>query len=213
MKTKHFILMTLMVGWNAFHAQEVNSLGGAPSQPWQPDFNDDRLLSMPDLLPLLGYFGAQWDGPLAREGQASSAPKFFELDWTGREDESLILPANADFIILNPGLNDLTQEEQNSVTIRHIRVESWIANGSEYGHSAVDIHQALPWKQQVLLLNRGEDLHGNPMRFGARYILHFPDGSVGEVSTNSLGSMSVSGKPLRTMAYLLHAGGKVYFGQ
>jgi hypothetical protein len=49
------------------------------------------------------------------------------------------------------------------------------------------------------------------MPFGTRYILHFPDGTKGELSTNSTGSMSVSGKPLRTMAQLLHAGGQVYF--
>lgn len=213
MKTKHFISMLLMVGLGSLHAQESHSPDWSQSQPWQPDFNDDRLLSMPDLLPLLGYFGAQWDAPVAREGHASSTPTFIELDWTGREDESLILPVDSDFIILNPGLNDLTQEEQRSVSIRHIRVESWIGEGLEDDHAAVDIHRAFPLKQQILLLNRGMDLHGNPMQFGARYILHFPDGSVGEVSTHSMGSISVSGKPLRTMAYLLHAGGQVYFGQ
>jgi hypothetical protein len=49
------------------------------------------------------------------------------------------------------------------------------------------------------------------MPFGTRYILHFPDGSEGEVSTNSMGSMSVSGNSLRTMAQLFHAGGQVFF--
>lgn len=68
-------------------------------------------------------------------------------------------------------------------------------------------------KQQVLFLNQGTDLYGVPMPYGTRYILHMPDGSKGEVSTNSMGSVSVSGKPLRTMASLVHAGGQVYFAQ
>jgi hypothetical protein len=66
-------------------------------------------------------------------------------------------------------------------------------------------------KSQVLLLDAGRDQNGNPMPFGTRYILHFPDGSEGEVSTNSMGSMSVSGNSLRTIAQLFHAGGQVFF--
>jgi hypothetical protein len=75
----------------------------------------------------------------------------------------------------------------------------------------LEAYQQMPMKSQVLLLDAGVDENGNPMPYGTRYLLHFPDGSKGEVSTNSMGSMSVSGKALRTMAQLLHAGGEVYF--
>ena len=74
--------------------------------------------------------------------------------------------------------------------------------------NAVAVHSAMPMKQQVLFLNQGQDANGRTMPYGARYILHMPNGSTAEVSTNSMGSMSMSGKPLRTMASLFHAGAR-----
>lgn len=181
-----------------------------PSATWQPDFNEDRLLSMPDLLPLLGNFGSQWEGSSEAEGQAS--PVVVEVDWTGRENEALKLPYHADIVILNPGVNDLLDPDQRTVSIRHILVESYLIN-SGVEEDATEIHSAMPMKQQVLFMNQGKDSHGEVLPHGTRFILHMPNGSKGEVSTNSMGSISVSGKPLRTMASLFHAGGQVYFTQ
>ena len=183
----------------------------AESSPtWQPDFNDDRLLSMPDLLPLLGHFGSQWGS--TEDSNQAPKPNVVELNWSGQESEALKLPFDADMVILTPGVNDLSDPNQRSVSIRHILVESYVINEGVTG-STTQIHSAMPMKQQMLFLNQGKDLHGVPMPHGTRYILHMPDGSKGEVSTNSMGSVSVSGKPLRTMASLVHAGGQVYFAQ
>lgn len=181
-----------------------------PSATWQPDFNEDRLLSMPDLLPLLGNFGAQWEG--SSEGQGQVSPVVVEVDWTGRENEALKLPYHADIVILNPGVNDLSDPDQRTVSIRQVLVESYLVN-SGVEADATEIHSAMPMKQQVLFMSQGKDVHGEVLPHGTRFILHMPDGSKGEVSTNSMGSISVSGKPLRTMASLFHAGGQVYFTQ
>ena len=180
------------------------------SATWQPDFNDDSLLSMPDLLPLLGHFGSQWGS--TEDGNEAPKSNVVELNWSGQESEALKLPFDADMVILTPGINDLSDPDQRSVSIRHILVESYVINegGTE---STTQVHTTMPMKQQLLFLNQGTDLHGVPMPHGTRYILHMPDGSKGEVSTNSVGSVSVSGKPLRTMASLVHAGGQVYFAQ
>ena len=181
-----------------------------PSATWQPDFNEDRLLSMPDLLPLLGNFGAQWEG--SSEGQGQVSPVVVEVDWTGRENEALKLPYHADIVILNPGVNDLSDPDQRTGSIRQVLVESYLVN-SGVEADATEIHSAMPMKQQVLFMSQGKDVHGEVLPHGTRFILHMPDGSKGEVSTNSMGSISVSGKPLRTMASLFHAGGQVYFTQ
>ena len=180
------------------------------SATWQPDFNDDRLLSMPDLLPLLGHFGSQWGS--TEDSNEVPKPNVVELNWSGQESEALKLPFDADMVILTPGVNDLSDPDQRSVSIRHILVESYVINEGVTA-STTQVHAAMPMKQQVLFLNQGTDLHGVPMPHGTRYVLHMPDGSKGEVSTNSMGSVSVSGKPLRTMASLVHAGGQVYFAQ
>jgi hypothetical protein len=190
-----FLLFFMGCGWNGLNAQN------ASTETWQPDFNDDRLLSMPDILPLLGYFGSEWGG-LDREGpETADTPRIHVLDWSGRTGESLVLPAAADVVVFIPGAHE--SESDQSTSIRHIRVESWLSDAASLAHI----------KQQVLLLQQGKNTLGRTMPYGTRYILHFPDGSKGEVSTNSIGSMSVSGKPLRTMARLFHAGGQVYFEQ
>jgi hypothetical protein len=201
----HSMFLTVALG--------VVSMVLAQSEPgatWQPDFNDDRLLSMPDLLPLLGHFGSQWE--MREEGNETQKPYVVELNWTGQESEALKLPYDADMVILTPGVNDLSDSDQRTVSIRHILVESYVANEGVVA-STIQLHDAMPLKQQVLLLNQGKDVNGVTLPHGTRYVLHMPDGSKGEVSTNSMGSVSVSGKPLRTMATLFHAGGQVYFAQ
>jgi len=207
---KHFLnSMFLTVAVGAASWGIAQSETGAT---WQPDFNEDRLLSMPDLLPLLGNFGSQWGAPAADQTQGQASPTVVELDWSGQESEPLTLPYHADIIVLNPGVNDLSDPDQRTVSIRHILVESYLVNeGVEAG--ATEVHSAMPMKQQVLFMSQGKDAHGQILPHGARFILHMPDGSKGEVSTNSMGSISVSGKPLRTMASLFHAGGQVYFTQ
>jgi len=178
------------------------------SETWQPDYNDDKLLSMPDLLPLLGRFGSEWT-PGNREGEAPIPMNIAVLDWSGQENEALILRATSDLVVLKAGINDGSDPGQRSTNIRHIKVESWLPSSAPQNDLSPFVN--LPMKSQVLLLDPGRDANGQPMPFGTRYILHFPDGTKGEVSTNSMGSMSVSGKSLRTMAQLLHAGGQVYF--
>lgn len=178
------------------------------SETWQPDYNEDKLLSMPDLLPLLGRFGSEWT-PGNREGEAPIPMNIAVLDWSGQENEALILRATSDLVVLKAGINDGSDPGQRSTNIRHIKVESWLPSSAPQNDLASFVN--LPMKSQVLLLDPGRDANGHPMPFGTRYILHFPDGTKGEVSTNSMGSMSVSGKSLRTMAQLLHAGGQVYF--
>jgi hypothetical protein len=178
------------------------------SENWQPDYNEDKLLSMPDLLPLLGRFGSEWTLG-NREGEAPLPMKIAVLDWSGQENEALILRATSDLVVLKAGINDGSDPGQRSTNIRHIKVESWLPSSAPQNDLAPFVN--LPMKSQVLLLDPGRDANGHPMPFGTRYILHFPDGTKGEVSTNSMGSMSVSGKSLRTMAQLLHAGGQVYF--
>ena len=178
------------------------------SETWQPDYNEDKLLSMPDLLPLLGRFGSEWT-PGNREGEAPIPMNIAVLDWSGQENEALILRAASDLVVLKAGINDGSDPGQRSTNIRHIKVESWLPSSAPQNDLASFVN--LPMKSQVLLLDPGRDANGHPMPFGTRYILHFPDGTKGEVSTNSMGSMSVSGKSLRTMAQLLHAGGQVYF--
>ena len=180
------------------------------SETWQPDYNEDKLLSMPDLLPLLGRFGSEWT-PGNREGEAPIPMNIAVLDWSGQENEALILRAASDLVVLKAGINDGSDPGQRSTNIRHIKVESWLPSSAPQNDLAPFVN--LPMKSQVLLLDPGRDANGHPMPFGTRYILHFPDGTKGEVSTNSMGSMSVSGKPLRTMARLFHAGGQVYFEQ
>lgn len=181
-------------------------------ETWQPDFNEDRLLSMPDLLPLLGHFGSQWGALGDDQAREVSSPKVVELNWSGQESEPLKLPYDADIVILTPGINDLSDPDQRTVSIRHILVESYLVNdGTEA--TATEVHSAMPMKQQVLFMSQGEDASGRTMPYGARYILHMPNGSTAEVSTNSMGSMSMSGRPVRTMASLFHAGGHVYFAQ
>ncbi|MBO75258.1 MAG: hypothetical protein CMD33_08295 [Flavobacteriales bacterium] len=207
---KRFSLSILVVSAlglvGAAHAQ------GQSGSTWQPDFNEDRLLSMPDLLPLLGYFGSQWGSSDNGYGHETVSPNIVELDWTGRESETLTLPFAADFIILNPGINDLTDPKQRKISIRHLFVEGClVGDGSEA--SPTTIHEALPMKEQVLFMNQGVDLQGTTMPYGARYVLHLPDGSTAEISTNTMGSMSMSGKPVRTKSSLFHAGGRVYFEQ
>ena len=62
----------------------------ASSESWQPDFNRDELLSMPDLLPLLGHFGSAWNAkPEANDSR--QALDIAVLDWTGQEGQALIL--------------------------------------------------------------------------------------------------------------------------
>ena len=178
------------------------------SETWQPDYNEDKLLSMPDLLPLLGRFGSEWT-PGNREGEVPIPMNIAVLDWSGQENEALILRAASDLVVLKSGINDGSDPGQRSTNIRHIKVESWLPSSAPQNDLAPFVN--LPMKAQVLLLDPGRDANGHPMPFGTRYILHFPDGTKGEVSTNSMGSMSVSGKSLRTMAQLLHAGGQVYF--
>ena len=178
------------------------------SETWQPDYNEDELLSMPDLLPLLGRFGSEWT-PGNREGEAPIPMNIAVLDWSGQENEALILRATSDLVVLKAGINDGSDPGQRSTNIRHIKVESWLPSSAPQNDLSPFVN--LPMKSQVLLLDPGRDANGQPMPFGTRYILHFPDGTKGEVSTNSMGSMSVSGKSLRTMAQLLHAGGQVYF--
>jgi hypothetical protein len=190
-----FLLFFMGCGWNGLNAQN------ASTETWQPDFNDDRLLSMPDILPLLGYFGSEWGGLDREVPETADTPRIHVLDWSGRTGESLVLPAAADVVVFIPGAHE--SESDQSTSIRHIRVESWLSDAASLAHI----------KQQVLLLQQGKNTLGRTMPYGTRYILHFPDGSKGEVSTNSIGSMSVSGKPLRTMARLFHAGGQVYFEQ
>lgn len=180
----------------------------ADSEIWQPDYNEDKLLSMPDLLPLLGRFGSEWT-PGNRESDAPNPVNIAVLDWSGQEHEALILRATSDLVVLKAGINDGSDPGQRSSNIRHIKVESWLPSSVPENDLAPFVN--LPMKSQVLLLDPGRDANGHPMPFGTRYILHFPDGTKGEVSTNSMGSMSVSGKSLRTMAQLLHAGGQVYF--
>lgn len=201
-----FLLFFMGCGWNGLIAQN------ASTETWQPDFNDDRLLSMPDILPLLGYFGSEWGG-LDREGpETAETPGIHVLDWSDRTGESLLLPAAADVVVFIPGAHE--SESNQSTSIRHIRVESWLPDPSSIARASPELmHAQLPIKQQILLLQQGKNTLGRTMPYGTRYILHFPDGSKGEVSTNSMGSMSVSGKPLRTMARLFHAGGQVYFEQ
>jgi hypothetical protein len=178
------------------------------SEIWQPDYNEDKLLSMPDLLPLLGRFGSEWTLG-NREGEAPLPMNIAVLDWSGQENEALILRATSDLVVLKAGINDGSDPGQRSTNIRHIKVESWLPSSAPQNDLETFVN--LPMKSQVLLLDPGQDANGQPMPFGTRYILHFPDGTKGEVSTNSMGSMSVSGKSLRTMAQLLHAGGQVYF--
>lgn len=207
---KHFlssILLAFAIGVASFAVAQSES-----GETWQPDFNEDRLLSMPDLLPLLGHFGSQWGAHENDQEREVSSPSVVELDWSGQESEALKLPYDADIVILTPGINDLSDPDQRTVSIRHILVESYLVNeGTEA--STVAVHSAMPMKQQVLFMSQGEDASGRTMPYGARYILHMPNGSTAEVSTNSMGSMSMSGKPLRTMASLFHAGGQVYFAQ
>lgn len=207
---KRFSLSILVVSAlglvGAAHAQEP---GGST---WQPDFNEDRLLSMPDLLPLLGYFGSQWGSSDNGYDYEKESPNIVELDWTGSEYETLTLPFAADFIILNPGINDLTDPKQRKVSIRHLFVESCVV-GDGVEASPTAIHKALPMKEQVLFMYQGADLQGMTMPYGARYVLHLPDGSTAEISTNTTCSMSMSGKPVRTKSSLFHAGGRVYFEQ
>ena len=209
-KMKYFLSsMFLAVAVFASNVVFAQSESGAT---WQPDFNEDQLLSMPDLLPLLGHFGSQWGPHTDEQSGEMSGPKVVELNWSGQESEALQLPYDADIVILNPGVNDLSDPNQRTVSIRQILVESYLVDeGTEA--SAVAVHSAMPMKQQVLFLNQGQDANGSTMPYGARYILHMPNGSTAEVSTNSMGSMSMSGKPLRTMASLFHAGGQVYFAQ
>jgi hypothetical protein len=178
------------------------------SEIWQPDYNEDKLLSMPDLLPLLGRFGSEWTLG-NREGEAPLPMNIAVLDWSGQENEALILRATSDLVVLKAGINDGSDPGQRSTNIRHIKVESWLPSSAPQNDLETFVN--LPMKSQVLLLDPGQDANGQPMPFGTRYILHFPDGTKGELSTNSTGSMSVSGKSLRTMAQLLHAGGQVYF--
>ena len=209
-KMKYFLssmFLAFAIGAASFAAAQ-SELGAT----WQPDFNEDRLLSMPDLLPLLGHFGSQWGTAVEDEAGEMSGPNVAELDWSGQESEALKLPYDADIVILTPGINDLSDPDQRTVSIRHILVESYVVN-EETAASAAEVHSAMPMKQQVLFLNQGQDANGRTMPYGARYILHMPNGSTAEVSTNSMGSMSMSGKPLRTMASLFHAGGQVYFAQ
>jgi hypothetical protein len=209
-KMKHFLNSMFVVV--AIGAASVAVAQSGSGDTWQPDFNEDRLLSMPDLLPLLGHFGSQWGTYGDDQAGEMSGPNVVELNWSGQESEPLKLPYDADIVILTPGINDLSDPDQRTVSIRHILVESYVVNdGTEA--SAVEVHSAMPMKQQVLFMNQGQDANGRTMPYGARYILHLPDGSTAEVSTNSMGSMSMSGRPLRTMASLFHAGGQVYFAQ
>lgn len=209
-KMKHFLSSMFLAA--AVFASTVVFAQSESGATWQPDFNEDQLLSMPDLLPLLGHFGSQWGTHADEQAGELSGPNVVELNWSGQESESLKLPYDADIIILSPGVNDLSDPDQRTVSIRHILVESYVVNeGTEA--NAVAVHSAMPMKQQVLFLSQGQDANGRTMPYGARYILHMPNGSTAEVSTNSMGSMSMSGKPLRTMASLFHAGGQVYFAQ
>lgn len=175
------------------HAQEDNV-------NWNPNFDSNALVSMPDLLPLLGIFGSEWHG--AEVGGDGADVHAVLMDWTGREGEPLILPADADVVVMDAGVNDLSDPDQRQTSVRHISVEA-----QPQATSGFSIHP------QILLLDRGVDLNGAPMKYGTEYILHFPDGTKGIVSTNSVGAMSSSGTPIRTAAYLIHAGGKVYVGQ
>jgi hypothetical protein len=163
---------------------------------WSPDFDADQHISMQDVLPLLGIFGSTWNQ------QDDSGLKYVLMDWTGRESEALILPPEADVIIMRSGVNDLSDPEQYSKSIRHIVVEQRAQEGN-----------ALETHPQLLLLDAGKDVNEHPMKYGTEYILHLPDGSFGRVSTHSLGGLSSSGVPMRTAAYLIHLGGSVYYGQ
>ena len=95
------------------------------SETWQPDYNEDKLLSMPDLLPLLGRFGSEWT-PGNGEGEAPIPMNIAVLDWSGQENEALILRAASDLVVLKAGINDGSDPDQRSTNIRHINVESWL---------------------------------------------------------------------------------------
>ncbi len=157
---------------------------------WNPDFDGNRAIEMPDLLPFLGIFGSEWTGG------GGESPLVSELDWLGKESEMLLLPADAQIIVLHAGVNDLSDPNQTSENHRHILVEE----SEEMSH-------------QVLLMDRGVNATNQPMQHGTRYFLHFPDGTIGEVSTNRVGGMSSSGRPIRTMAYLMQLNGSCYYGQ
>ena len=209
-KMKHFLSSIFFLA--AISASSLVFAQAESGATWQPDFNEDRLLSMPDLLPLLGHFGSQWGTAGEEVGRSASGPTVIELDWQGRESDALQLPYDADIIILSPGINDLADPDQRTTSIRHILVEGYVVHNAHASDPA-EMHASLPMKQQLLFMNQGEDKHGRTMPYGTRYILHLPDGGTAEVSTNRMGAMSMSGKPLRTMASLFHAGGQVYFAQ
>jgi hypothetical protein len=103
---KHFLRsMFLLVTVGAASVAFAQSESG---EMWQPAFNEDRLLSMPDLLPLLGHFGSQWDAILEGGERQEKRPTVVELNWSGQESDPLTLPYEADIVILNPGTNDLS---------------------------------------------------------------------------------------------------------
>ena len=179
------------------------------SATWQPDFNEDRLLSMPDLLPLLGHFGSQWGSTL--EDNEAPKPNVVELNWSGQESEALKLPFDADMVILTPGVNDLSDPDQRSVSIRHILVESYVINEGYREHNAsarCNAHEAT----SVVF----ESGHG-PLRCtdAARDPVHIAHARWKQRRSldQQHGLSERFRKTLRTMASLVHAGGQVYFAQ
>ncbi|MFZ8837230.1 MAG: hypothetical protein ACO3MV_08675 [Flavobacteriales bacterium] len=185
------VMLVVGISHGSF-AQDITNA----NQNWVPDYDSDQQISMQDVLPLLGIFGSTWN-------QSDDAElKYVLMDWSGRESEALLLPPEADVIIMRSGVNDLSDPEQYSKSIRHIVVEP-----------RVQENQGLETHPQLLLLDVGKDANEHPMKYGTEYILHLPDGSFGRVSTHSLGGLSSSGIPMRTAAYLIHLGGSVYYGQ
>ena len=85
-KMKHFLRsMFLLVTVGAASVAFAQSESG---EMWQPAFNEDRLLSMPDLLPLLGHFGSQWDAILEGGERQEKRPTVVELNWSGGVDSA-----------------------------------------------------------------------------------------------------------------------------
>ena len=131
----------------------------------------------------VGQFGSQWGS--TEEATRHRSPRWWSsIGAVG--NRALKLPL-MDMVIL-AGVNDLSDPDQRSVRSPHL-VESYVINEGVTA-STTQVHAAMPMKQQVLFLNQGTDLYGVPMPHGTRYILHMPDGSKGEVSTNSMGSVA-----------------------
>ena len=63
------LLMFIFIGVTHPTAYSQATHEGGSPQDWNPNFDEDALISMPDLLPLLGIFGSEWNGENARATQ------------------------------------------------------------------------------------------------------------------------------------------------